>query len=215
MAQLHAQPVRQTGGVAEPILTEQMAYYRARAAEYDATAYPRRERDEARIAAIVSELDVRGDVLELACGTGMWTQALARTARTLTALDQSPEVIEIARRRCPPTVRFEAGDLLSWDAGATFDAVFFAFWLSHVPAELFDRFFERVAGWLRPGGRAVFVDEPAGVAPQGELDGEIEVRTLTDGTRHRIVKVYRDAADSRPPSTPWAGAPSSAPTVPG
>jgi demethylmenaquinone methyltransferase/2-methoxy-6-polyprenyl-1,4-benzoquinol methylase len=176
----------------EPILTEQMAYYRARAAEYDATAYPQRERDEARIAAVLSGLDVRGDVLELACGTGMWTQALARSAGTLTALDQSPEVIAVARRRCPPTVRFELGDLLTWGSDATFDVVFFAFWLSHVPAELFDEFFGRVAGWLRPGGRAFFVDEATSAAPQGELSGEIEVRTLTDGTRHRIVKVYRD-----------------------
>jgi SAM-dependent methyltransferase len=179
----------------QPILTEQMAYYRARAEEYDATAYPERERDEARIGGIVSGLEVRGDVLELACGTGMWTQALAGSAGTLTALDQSPEVIAVARRRCPPTVRFEIGDLLTWDTDTRFDVVFFAFWLSHVPAELFDEFFGRVAGWLRPGGRAIFVDEATSAAPQGELSGEIEVRTLTDGARHRIVKVYRDGPE--------------------
>jgi demethylmenaquinone methyltransferase/2-methoxy-6-polyprenyl-1,4-benzoquinol methylase len=176
-------------------LAEQMAYYRARAGEYDDTAYPERDRDEARIDAIVSSLNVRGDVLELACGTGMWTRALARSARSMTALDQSPEAIEIARRRCPPTVRFEVADLLTSTTGATYDAVFFAFWLSHVPADLFAGFFERVAGWLRPGGRAIFVDEASSAEPQGDLDGEIEIRTLIDGTEHRIVKVYRDAPE--------------------
>lgn len=175
----------------DPILAEQMAYYRARAAEYDETAYPNRARDEARVRAIVDGLDLHGEVLELACGTGMWTQALARTADALTALDQSPEVIELARRRCPPSVRFEVADLLSWTSEPRFDAVFFGFWLSHVPADLFDGFFDRVRSWLRPGGRAIFVDEAPTAEPQGELSGEIEVRRLTDGTPHRIVKVYR------------------------
>jgi demethylmenaquinone methyltransferase/2-methoxy-6-polyprenyl-1,4-benzoquinol methylase len=181
--------------MADRILAEQMAYYRARAGEYDDTAYPQRERDEARIDTLVSALNVRGDVLELACGTGMWTRALAGSAGTLTALDQSPEAIEIARRRCPPTVRFDVADLLTWTGDAAYDVVFFAFWLSHVPADLFAEFFDRVAGWLRPGGRAIFVDEPSSAEPQGDLDGEIEVRTLIDGTEHRIVKVYRDAPD--------------------
>jgi demethylmenaquinone methyltransferase/2-methoxy-6-polyprenyl-1,4-benzoquinol methylase len=176
-------------------LTEQMAYYRARAGEYDDTAYPERARDEARIDAIVASLGVRGDALELACGTGMWTRALAGSARTLTALDQSPEAIEIARRRCPPSVRFEVADLLTWTTDARYDAVFFAFWLSHVPADLFAGFFDRVASLLQPGGRAIFVDELSSAEPQGVLDGEIEVRTLTDGTEHRIVKVYRDAPE--------------------
>ena len=40
-----------------------------------------------------------GEVLELACGTGLWTVELARHAASITAVDASPEVLEINRSR--------------------------------------------------------------------------------------------------------------------
>jgi SAM-dependent methyltransferase len=56
-----------------------------------------------------------GPVLELVCGTGMWTEALAGRTDDLTAIDSSPEVIDIARRRCPAYVRFACADILRWE----------------------------------------------------------------------------------------------------
>lgn len=57
------------------IIAEQIAYYRARASEYDETF--RGGHDPELIAALDAAAP-RGRVLELACGTGAWTQSLVR-----------------------------------------------------------------------------------------------------------------------------------------
>lgn len=177
------------------LLAEQIAYYRARADEYDATSYPPGRASADRIAATVASLGVSGRLLELACGTGMWTRDLARTA-TVTAVDAAPETIAVARRRCPPTVRFVVGDVFEWNTEDRFDTVFFAAWLSHVPPERYAGFFDRVASWLAPGGRAIFVDEPTRSAAKERTDGVgVAVRTLSNGSTYRIVKHFLDPID--------------------
>ena len=175
----------------DDLIAEQIAYYRARAPEYDATAYP--ETAGARIASIVAGLGICGDVLELACGTGMWTPQLARQAARVLAVDAAPEAIAIARRRCPPNVEFEVADLFTWRPTRRFDTVFFSAWLSHVPTDRVPDFFAMLRDCLVPGGRVVFIDEPVHVAAkERRLDPEAVERTLNDGTRHRIVKVFLD-----------------------
>ena len=52
-------------------LDAQIAYYRARAAEYDATTYGDVTAATQRIDAIVESFGPLGDVLEITCGTGM------------------------------------------------------------------------------------------------------------------------------------------------
>ena len=83
------------------ILAKQVEYYRLRASEYDATAYTDLAEAAERIDRIVAELAPSGSILELACGTGMWTRALAAYSKDVTALDASAEPIAIARARCP------------------------------------------------------------------------------------------------------------------
>lgn len=176
----------------DALLTEQVAYYRARAAEYD-RVYAARE-DLRRLLAVVDELPVSGDVLELACGTGQWTGALAARARTVTAVDSSPEVLSIARARTPsPDVRFERADVFHWRPQRRFDTVFFAFWLSHVPPSRLGDFWKTVAAALAPQGTVVFVDEgPAGAARQ---EVAAEIRRLGDGSQYRIVKVFHEPTE--------------------
>jgi SAM-dependent methyltransferase len=181
-------------------LCDQQLYYRRRAVEYDATSYgvTTGERDD--VAAVVDELAPTGDVLELACGTGVWTEQLARRTATLTAVDGAPEMLAVARARLGDhDVAFVEADIFSWRPPRRYDVVFFAFWLSHVPPDLFDEFWGLVAAALRPGGRALFVDEPAErEALEGNLAttsvGPLATRTLRDGTQHRVVKVFWDAA---------------------
>jgi ubiquinone/menaquinone biosynthesis C-methylase UbiE len=85
--------------VTDEVLADQVDYYRRRAGEHDVTAYGDVVAARARIARLVAEMRPAGSVLEIACGTGLWTQALAGWADTVTAIDAAPEMVAIARDR--------------------------------------------------------------------------------------------------------------------
>jgi demethylmenaquinone methyltransferase/2-methoxy-6-polyprenyl-1,4-benzoquinol methylase len=194
----------------EELLAEQRAFYRARAPEYDqwwqrtgrydkgpelAAEWDRQVRV---VEAALSGLDAGGSVLELAGGTGWWTERLARTADRLTVVDASPEVLELNRRRVQRAdVEYLVADLFAWEPPRTYDVVFFSFWLSHVPRDRFAAFWSLVRSCLSQGGRAFFVDSredptpPAKVAdPYVIRYGEdLHLRRLGDGSQYRVVKV--------------------------
>jgi len=152
------------------------------------------EAAEQRVKGIVDDLRLTGDVLELACGTGMWTRALLRWAGTLTALDAAPEMLAAARAWVPePLVDYVLADVFGWQPPRRYDSVFFAFWLSHVPPERFDDFWAAIEQWLAPRGRVAFVDVAPGEAGKEVYTGpggHVVVRRLRDGSTYRVVKVF-------------------------
>ena len=176
---------------ADSLVAGQLRYYRARASEYDATSYGAVAAEIASVPAIVDRLGISGDVIELACGTGIWTAELVRHATTLTAVDGAPEMLDLARQRVPTGVHFEQRDLFNWTPTTSWDVVFFSAWLSHIPVDHFAGFWSSVAAALRPSGHVIALDElPARSFHEGQVHGDVAVRTLRDGTRHEIVKVF-------------------------
>ena len=185
------------------LLREQLAYYSARAPEYSETAFPELAAETFNAAiqeltGVVERFAPEGDVLELACGPGTWTPQLLRHAGRLTAVDGSQEMLRLAAAQVPPrTVDFVHADLFHWRPERRYDAVFFGFWLSHVPLERFERFWSLVADCLKPGGRVLFVDD-AFRTPEELTEGErssVIRRRLTDGTAYRAVKVPHTPQD--------------------
>ena len=177
-------------------LSEQIAYYRARAGEYDATSVGDVQAVKAWFSDLVEELAPRGALLEIACGTGLWTRHLVDRADSVTALDSSPEMIELARSRVgEPVPEFVAADVFGWQPQRRYDCIFFGFWLSHVPPERFATFWQLLGKWLVPTGRVLFVDEGAprasGEVP-AERDSPLVERRLRDGRRFEIVKRFYD-----------------------
>jgi demethylmenaquinone methyltransferase/2-methoxy-6-polyprenyl-1,4-benzoquinol methylase len=187
------------------LLAEQRDYYRARAHEYDAT-YPLDESadGEARqqLVAALEEHAPFGRVLEMACGTGQWTIELARHARTVTAVDYSPEALALCRQRVDePHVSLVRADLFAWKPEQRYDLVFFAAWLSHVPPQRFEALWELAAGCLAPGGKVFVIDElPAASRVEQAAVGQpapAVQRRLTTGENYRTVKVFWDPDDLR------------------
>jgi demethylmenaquinone methyltransferase/2-methoxy-6-polyprenyl-1,4-benzoquinol methylase len=180
----------------DEVLADQVAYYRRRAGEYDVTAYGDVAVARTRIARLVAEMRPTGRVLEIACGTGLWTEALAGQAETLTAIDVSPEVVEIARDRVrSANVNFEIADVFSWDPGARFDVIFFSAWLSHVPTDRFEQFWQSLRGLLAEDGRVLFIDEHVDESEKETyLPGRDEIveRRLRDGSTFRVIKNFVD-----------------------
>jgi SAM-dependent methyltransferase len=195
----------------EEILAEQLAYYRARAPEYEEWflrqgRYDRGDehrqtwfREVGMLEGALDEAGPSGDVLELACGTGIWTRRLAASARQLTGVDASPEALALNQARLPgANVTLVEADLFRWTPPATYDFIFFGFWLSHVPEAQFEPFWRLVRAALRPSGKVFFVDSqpaPEGTAlDQGLGTGGVVERHLNDGRTFRVVKVFHDPA---------------------
>jgi SAM-dependent methyltransferase len=198
----------------ETVLTEQLDYYRARALEYDKWwlregRFDRGPEANARWFAETTELEhvlerfaPRGDVLELACGTGLWTRHLVRYADSVTAVDAAPEVLAINQARVlDERARYVEADLFGWTPDAQYDACVFTFWLSHVPEERFEAFWAMVAAALKPSGRVLFIDSARterSTAADHVLPGSGEAtmtRRLDDGREFQIVKRFYEPAD--------------------
>ena len=174
----------------EPLLVEQLAYYRAIAAEYEDHAIPGPGGDE--LVAALDSFRPAGRVLELACGLGVWTAQLLRHATSVTAVDASPEMLAIASARVSDErVRFIQADLFTWAPDRRYDVVFFGFWLSHVPLERFESFWALVADCVKADGRVFFVDDAYRTADELIYGASSSIirRRLNDGTSYRAVKV--------------------------
>ena len=185
------------------LLEEQLNYYNARAAEYDSSLRSSDQsaevnREWTQAVRALQALGPQNLVLELAGGTGIWTEELIRIASDLTVLDGSPEMLRLNRLKLNDArVRYEVADLFAWEPAQPYDLVFFAFWLSHVPPDLLDPFLDKLQRAVAPGGNIFIVDEPAGgrqiSGPTQE--GMYQQRTLQDGRVFNIIKVYYDPVD--------------------
>ena len=192
------------------LLEEQIAYYQARAGEYDEWFLRQGRYDHGpemnarwfaeveQVARALEAFAPSGDVLELASGTGLWTQRLAPTARSVTAVDSSPEVHAINQERLGGApVRYVVADLFRWQPDRQYDTIFFSFWLSHVPPDRFAGFWDVVERALRPGGRIFFIDsyqsERAAAADQRAT--LLSQRALNDGRQFEIIKIFYQPAE--------------------
>lgn len=106
------------------ILADQINYYNARAGEYDESTSAGLE-IFAVGKSLLSKLGTFDQVLELACGTGEWTETLLKMGRHVTALDAAPEMLKIAKEKCgDERITYQQADLFNWQPDKTYDLVF-------------------------------------------------------------------------------------------
>jgi len=174
------------------------AYYAARAPEYDDVyRKPERQADLRAIEHWVPSKFAGARVLEIACGTGYWTQFIAPVALHITALDAAPQTLEIARERIRGSnVEFVVGDAYVPPQDASFDAAFCGFWFSHVPRARQREFLAMLNAALRRGARVVMLDNryvEGSSTPVTEHDADgngYQARRLADGSTHLVLKNF-------------------------
>jgi len=211
-------PPERTATPAPPDLHDEMIeYYTARAPEYD-DFYLRRgpyahgpiddmawQVDLDAAGQWLDALPIRGEIVELAAGTGWWSPLLASKGE-LSLYDAAEAPLSIARDRLlAHNLRAHLHVRDAWaEPDRRVDALFAGFWLSHVPTARLSAFLVLARRWLKPGGTFAFIDsrlDPASSAsnqsaPPGDPSSgpEIARRRLADGREFRVTKVFYEPA---------------------
>jgi SAM-dependent methyltransferase len=189
-------------------------YYARRAREYEAI-YEKAERQD-ELAWLRTRLPTlyRGRrVLEVACGTGYWTQFIAMEAAHVTACDINEPVLEIAREKPIPKdkVTFLKADAFALKGvpGAC-DAAFAGFWWSHMVKADLGRFVEGLANKLAPGSLVGVLDNrhvEGSSTPLSRRDAQgntYQKRSLQTGETHEVLKNFPTAGELRDAVRPFA-----------
>jgi demethylmenaquinone methyltransferase/2-methoxy-6-polyprenyl-1,4-benzoquinol methylase len=187
----------------DDIISEMREYYRARARWHDDyMGYTDNTSMEHLLCPIVEFVErmLSGcDVLEVACGTGNWTQILARRVGRVLATDISDGALLLAREKeyFGGAVTFLVADAFSLEGvSGVFSGAFGADWLSHVPLGRMRGFLRVLHSRLGHGARVVFVDmlrrDHPDLRPYRRDEGGNLIcrRSLPDGRTFDVVKNF-------------------------
>lgn len=146
------------------------------AATYDRTSQPQ-QAWAAEVLARLQGLSDDATVLDVGCGTGRVTELLLELVPSgrVIAIDASPEMVALARRRLGDRAQVFCQDVLELDLSEPVDAIVSTATLHWVSDH--DRLWRRLAQALRPGGR---LEVQCG--GQGNLDS---VREVIDAAARR------------------------------
>lgn len=178
-----------------------VTYYRHRASEYDEVYdKPERQSDIALVTELVRDFASSRRILEVAAGTGFWTEVAAETAKSIMATDFAEEPLAHARRRVYASpVAFHLCDAFSLETlPGTFDAGLACFWLSHLTRHDMSRFVTTFPARLEPGSRVLLVDNryvegSNWPVTRRDADGNsYQRRRLHNGEEFEVLKNFLD-----------------------
>ena len=182
-------------------------YYAKRANEYERIYQkPERQNDLERLRDLSRKTLAGKNVLEIACGTGYWTQVISQTANSITATDINEEVLQIARAKiygC--TISFQKADVfgLSPLSQNNFTAGLAAAWWSHLQRSQIRNFLLHFHRLFPPGSLLVFMDNqfvPGSNTPISRTDDDgntYQTRKLENGNEYEILKNFPDEKEIR------------------
>jgi ubiquinone/menaquinone biosynthesis C-methylase UbiE len=174
-------------------------YYRARAPEYDLFyAIPDRFDELAQLNAWLIERTKQRTILEVAAGTGRWTEVAASVAKAVTATDYNWEMLSIAAtRRLGSNVCFRTADAYSLpNFTKSFDIGMAHLWWSHVARQDIKPFLSHFASRLRPGATLLMIDQfyvdglSGPISRVDSAGNQYTTRYLKDGSSYEIIKNF-------------------------
>lgn len=139
------------------------------------------------------------DVLEIACGTGYWTNVVAETAESVLATDVSRKMISIAQKKYKSlkNVTFQVSDAYSLkNISGNFNAAYAHWWWSHIPKSRIREFLFNLHKKLQPGSSVLFSDhlptyfDKKIKVIQNEGGDRVEERTLSGGKKYLVIKNF-------------------------
>jgi ubiquinone/menaquinone biosynthesis C-methylase UbiE len=181
--------------------------YAKRANEYEQIyEKPERQTDLAILRKLCTETFVSKNVLEIACGTGYWTQVISQTSKSITATDINEEVLQIARSKtygCK--VNFQKIDAFDLNPAPqnNFTAGLAAAWWSHLRKSQVKKFLLNFHRLFSPGSLLVFMDNrfvSGSNTPISRMDEEgntYQMRKLENGSEHEVLKNFPDEKEVR------------------
>jgi ubiquinone/menaquinone biosynthesis C-methylase UbiE len=193
--------------VAEGAMTiaEIKAYYERCAGDYDAVYdRPARPDELATLTSRLQELLAGRKVLEVAAGTGYWTQQIAPVTKSVCATDVNEKPLGIARQRDygGSQIEFCLADAFALETvKGDFDALLAAFWWSHLPVADTQRFLTGVSRRLGGGALVIAIDHrhvESSSHPITHIDADgntYQHRSLHDGSDWKVLKNFPDPAD--------------------
>ena len=200
----------------DDLIQQMNQYYNLRAGWHDSyMGYTSNAEMELLLAGVIQRFEkylTDRDVLEVACGTGNWTQVLARRARSVTATDASQSAIDIALTKpYEGSVTLKRVDAYALEElPGEFDVAFAGDWLSHVPKAAIPGFITGLHTRLRPGAKVIFLDMMASEHFDAEtvsFDGDgnrVSERALLDGEKFMVVKNFPREKELRAIFAPFA-----------
>ena len=178
---------------------EMQAYYAGRAAYYDAVYdQPERARDIALLREWLPSRLAGREVIEVACGTGYWSQHIAPACARYVATDGLTQPLAFARQRPGlQGAQCQVADAYALPSSlGSFDGAFAGLWFSHVPVGRRTEFCASLHALLRPGARVLLLDNSRVQCkdfPVVETDAQgngWQMRPLRDGSSHRVLKNF-------------------------
>jgi ubiquinone/menaquinone biosynthesis C-methylase UbiE len=200
----------------EDRIGETERYYRKRAPEYEEVYHrtdPVRKKELARATDRMNEVIDGKHVLEVACGTGFWTEIASAAALDIIATDINTEMIDLAMQKeyHRGNVQFVVCDAYQLDSvRGEFDGGLANFWLSHVPKSRLDDFLRGFHDRLKPGSPVFMIDNMNTPGLGGDFVEEpgsedtFKLRELKDGSTHVVIKNYFSFDDLRQLFDPYA-----------
>jgi 2-polyprenyl-3-methyl-5-hydroxy-6-metoxy-1,4-benzoquinol methylase len=181
------------------INTDLILYYKERAKEYEQVYLkPERQEDIQNATTILQEQFFKKTVLEIACGTGFWTERIAQTATSILATDINETVLDVAKQKkyLHAPVTFERADIFNYCSEQKYDALFGGFIWSHIPLQSIDKFLRILNSYTSPDGTIVLMDNnfvTGSNSPITYTDKEentFQTRRLEDGSIHLVMKNF-------------------------
>ena len=179
-------------------------YYRERAPVYDRVyTYPERQDNLRFLEKYVSDQFSGKNVLEIAAGTGYWTQFISQRANSVLATDVTAEALDQIRARITRClVETRVVDAYSMDnVQGRFSGAFAGLWFSHVPLERRREWLITLHRYLDSGAVVFLLDNSSAQCerlPLTHTDDQgntYQERETDTGERYLVLKNFSEESE--------------------